>query len=519
MDQHYDLVALGGGAGGLVASLTAAGLGARVALVEQASQPGGDCLFTGCVPSKSLIASAKLVHQLRTANRLGLDPGEPSFDFARVMERVESVIEQAGRRDRPDALRARGVEVVRARGRFVEPGVIEAGERRLRYRSAVIATGSRPLLPAIPGIEAAMPLTSDDVFELRRLPRRVTILGGGAVGVELGQALARLGSTVSIVEGQDRLVPSEDAEAARLVAGTLQAEGIELQLNARAVGIEPEADGAGVVTVVSASGARIALDHDRLLVAVGRRPVTEGLGLEEAGVELDPGGAIRVDAALRTTAKRVFAAGDVTGAPKFTHVAGYHGAVAAGNALFRTRRKVDHSQIPHVVFTDPELASVGMTEAEAARELGRPPVVFRHDYRDSDRALTAAEAHGMAKLIVDRRGRLLGATIFAPAAGESIAEVARLVRDGEKVGGLSRAVHAYPTFTEGPARAATEWWSHRYLGARGRRLLRLLMRALGTVGRVDPRDRLRAQQDDSEPLPVVPGSNRADEVGESDPRV
>jgi len=481
MDE-YDLVAIGGGAAGIVASLTAAGLGARVALVEAASQPGGDCLFTGCVPSKSLIASAKLVHQLRTADRLGLDPGEPSFDFARVMERVQSVIEQAGAPDTPEALRERGVTVLRAHARFASPGVIEAGERTLRYRGALIATGSAPLVPEIPGIEAAKPLTNESVFGLRRLPRRIAILGGGAVGVELGQALARLGGAVSIVEAQPRLLGQEDAEAALLVADTLRQEGIALELGSRAVEINAGPEGAGVLRLESEGRASTSLEYDRLLVAVGRRPVVEGLGLEDVGVELDGDGAVRVDRALRTSASRVFAAGDVVGGPMLTHVAGYQGLTAAMNALLRTRRKVDTARVPRVVFTDPELAAVGLSEEQARRELSQAPLVFRHEYADSDRALTAAEAHGFAKLVTDRRGRLLGATIIGPAAGESIAEVARAVGAREKVGSLSQTVHAYPTFTEAPARAAAEWWTHRYLNPRGRRLLRPLLRLLGTVG-------------------------------------
>lgn len=481
--RRYDLVVLGGGTAGLIASTTAASLGARVVLVEEAEQPGGDCLFTGCVPSKSLIASAALAHRMRTADRLGLAPAEPGVDFARVMQRTREVIERAGARDTAAALQSQGVEVVRATGRFVRAGIVQAGERTLAYRAALIATGSRPAMAPIPGLaDAEAVVTNETVWNLRELPRRLAVLGGGPVGVELAQAFARLGSTVAVVEAESELLPREDPEAGRFVAELLEAEGIAVHRGTAAERVEPITGGAGVLVA-----GRSRVEFDRVLVAVGRVPRTGGLGLKDVGVELDGAGAVRVDARLRTTGDRIWAAGDVTGALYFTHVAGYHGLVGAANALFRARRSVDHSAIPWVTFTDPELARVGLTEPQARERLGADPLVFRHDYADSDRALTAGEARGFAKLVCDRRGRLLGATIVAPAAGESIAEVARLVRERRKVADLSQQVHAYPTFTEGPARAADGWWRHKYLNARGRRRLAPLLALLRAIDR--PRGR------------------------------
>jgi pyruvate/2-oxoglutarate dehydrogenase complex dihydrolipoamide dehydrogenase (E3) component len=492
MAERYDLVVIGGGAAGLVASLVAAEVGARVALIERAEQPGGDCVFSGCVPSKTLLATAKLAHQIRTADRLGLKPTEPQFEFAEVTGRIEQAIAAAGERDRSERLRARGIEVIRGHGRFERPGLVSVDGRGLRYRVAVIATGSRPTLPGLPGLTEVEPLTNETVFKLREQPKRLAILGGGAVGVELGQAFARLGTQVTIVEAADRLLPREEAEAGELIARTLREEGVELRLAAKATRVDPAGIGLG-----DRQGDGY-VPFDRLLVAVGREPVTEGLGLESVGVELSPSGAIHVDATLKTTGDRIYAAGDVLGEPMFTHVAGYHGLLAAANGLFRTRRKVDHSAVPRVVFTDPELAAVGMTEGEAAERLGEPPLVFRHDYRDSDRAITSGEARGFAKLVTSRKGKLLGATIVAPAAGESVAEVARLIRDGRRVGDLSRIVHAYPTFTEGPARAADGWWSYR-LGGRGKRgVLRGLLALLRMLDRPH-----------AEPSPRNKGSNAA----------
>jgi pyruvate/2-oxoglutarate dehydrogenase complex dihydrolipoamide dehydrogenase (E3) component len=478
MSTRYDLAVLGGGTAGLIASLYAARLGARVALVEQAEQPGGDCLFTGCVPSKSLIASARLAHQMRTAGRLGLDPLEPRIDFARVMERIQDVIRQAGVRDKAEHLEAEGVEVIRAFGRFARPGVLDAGGRELRFRTAIIATGSRPALPPIPGLAEAEPLTTETVWDLRELPARLAVAGGGATGCELGQAFARLGSSVEIVEAAPLLLPREDPEAGRFLTDVLSGEGVGLHLGAPVARVEPQHDGAGVLV----AGER-RIEYDRLLVALGRQPAGDGIGLENAGVDVDARGFVKVDARLHTTGDRIWAAGDAVGRMCFTHVAGHQGLTAMANALLRARRSFDYSAVPRVFFTDPELAKIGLTEAEARERLGRDPLVLRHDYAESDRALTAGTARGFAKLVIGRRGRVLGATLVAPAAGESIAELAALVRRGGTAADLSQVIHAYPTYGEGPARAAEQWWSHRYLNPRGRRVLRPLLALLRALDR------------------------------------
>jgi pyruvate/2-oxoglutarate dehydrogenase complex dihydrolipoamide dehydrogenase (E3) component len=478
MDRRYDLVVLGGGTAGLIASLYAARAGARVALVEQAEQPGGDCLFTGCVPSKSLLASAQLAHHMRTADRLGLQPSQPAVDFARVMKRVQEVIRQAGVRDTAEHLESEGVEVVRALGRFVRPGVVEAGGRALRYRAAIIATGSRPAVPPIPGLEGVDFLTNERVWDLRELPTRLTVLGGGPTGCELGQAFARLGARVEIVEAAPVLLPDEDSEAGRFIADALAGEDVAVRLGAPVTQVEPAPQGGGVLV---AGGRRV--EYDSLLLAVGRAPANGGIGLERVGVELDERGFVKVDARLRTSGDRIWAAGDAVGRMYFTHVAGHQGLTAMANALFRARRSFDYSLVPRVTFTDPEVAGIGLSEAEARERLGRDPLVLRHDYAESDRALTAGTARGFAKLVTGRRGRLLGATVVAPAAGESIAELAALLRDVGTVADLSQAIHAYPTYSEGPARAAEQWWSRRYLNPRGRRLLRPLLATLRAIDR------------------------------------
>lgn len=478
--KRYDLVILGGGTAGLIASQTAAGLGARVALVEREA-PGGDCLWTGCIPSKSLIASAALAHSMRTADRLGLEPTEPRFDFATVMGRLQQVIAEAGERDTPEYLRSQGVEVIHDHGAFGGPGVVCAAGRELPYRVALVATGSSPRVPRIPGIEAVEPLTNETVFELRELPRRLAILGGGTIGVELGQAFGRLGSEVTVVEAAPRLLGREEPEAAEMIERLLREEGTRVECGVQVKGFESHGAGSGTL-VGRRSDLPYELEFDRLLVAVGRRPVTHVLGLSRVAVELGPDGAVRVDRFLRTTGDRIYAAGDAVGQLYFTHVAGYHGLLVVANGLFRARRAVDHSTVPWVTFTDPEVARVGMTERDAGQALGRKALVFRHDYRQLDRALTAGAGRGFAKLVADGRGRLMGATIVGPAAGESLAEVARLVRDGAKVADLSQMVHAYPTFAEGPARAADGWW-RRYLTPGARRLLKPALAALRLLDR------------------------------------
>jgi pyruvate/2-oxoglutarate dehydrogenase complex dihydrolipoamide dehydrogenase (E3) component len=478
MNRRYDLVVLGGGTAGLIASLYAARVGARVALVEQAEQPGGDCLFTGCIPSKSLLASAQRAHDMRRADGVGLEPAEPQVDFARVMERVQDVIHRAGVRDTAEHLESEGVEVVRAFGRFARPGVVDAGGRELRFRAAIIATGSKPAVPSITGLAAAEFLTNETVWDLRELPSRLTVLGGGPVGCELGQAFARLGSRVEIIEAAPVLLPCEDGEAGRFITEALTAEGVKVDLGAPVTQVVP-GDGRGGVLV--AGGRHI--EYDRLLVALGRRPAREGIGLEHVGVDVDAQGFVKVDARLRTTGDRIWAAGDAVGRMFFTHVAGHQGLTAMANALFHARRSFDYALVPRVTFTDPELASIGLSEAEARERLGRDPLVLRHDYAESDRALAAGRAHGFAKLVTGRRGRLLGATLVAPAAGESIAELAALLRRRGAVTELSQTIHAYPTFSEGPARAAEEWWNHRVLTPRTRRVLQPLLAVLRALDR------------------------------------
>ncbi len=478
MSRPYDLAILGGGTAGLVAAVGAARIGARTILFER-DRTGGDCLWSGCVPSKSLLAAAALAQDARSADRVGLEPSEPGIDFTRVMEHVHAARRTIAPHDSPERLRREGVEVVAEAARFVAPGWLEAGGRRVRYVSALIATGSRPLTPPVEGLDPERALTNETVWDLTELPRRLAILGGGPIGCELGQAFARLGSEVTIVEQAPALLPREEPEAGRLLAERLVTEGVSVLAGRRVQRVAY--DGRGGRLELDRAGEPVAFD--RLLVATGRAPETSGLGLAAVCVESDAAGAVRVDERLRTTGRRIFAAGDVTGGAQLTHLAAHQAGVVVSNALFRTRRRAPERAVPSVVFTDPEIARVGLTEADARDHDGEEVDAQRFDHDQLDRAITAGLPHGFAKLVTGRRGRLLGATLAGPASGESIAGLAAVIARGGAVRDVFATVHPYPTFSEAAHRAAGEYLSARYVNARNRRLARAVLGALRVAGR------------------------------------
>ena len=472
---------VGGGTGGLVSALVAAGIGARVALVER-DRLGGDCLWTGCVPSKSLLAAAELAHRMRHADRVGLTPTEPVIDFSRVMDHVRGAQRVIAPQDSAQRLARDGVEVITGQARFAAPGVLEAAGRRLRFRKAIIATGSRPAIPAIPGLDDLDPLTSDTVWDLGERPDSLAMLGGGAIGCELAQGFARLGSRVTLIERAPRLLAGEEPRAAELVATRLRAEGIAVLCGARATAAHPTTGGAGKLALADPRTPDRPVAFDRILVAAGRDPRTSDLGLERVGVRTDARGHVEVDGRLRTTAAHIYAVGDVTGAMAFTHVAAYHARVATVNALFGVRRRVDYAAVPRVCFTDPEVARVGLTETEA-RTRWRDPAVVSFDYAELDRAITDGRNEGFVTLIGDPKGRLVGATIAAPGAGESIAELAAWIATGSQLDRVSQTVHAYPTLSEGPSRAADAHLRARFAAPCAQRLARAALRGLAAVDR------------------------------------
>lgn len=436
--KRWDLVVVGGGTAGLTAAVGAASLGASVLLVER-DRTGGDCLWTGCVPSKALLAVAERAHTARGSAHLGVEATDVRVDLRAAMAHVRDAIATIEPHDSPARLASEGVVVRHGHARFVAGDTIEIDGRRERFFRAMIATGSRPLVPDLPGLRASGPLTSETVWDLEELPPRLVVVGGGPVGCELGQAFARLGSSVTIVELEDGLCPREEPEARRVLAERLRAEGVDVRTGTRAVAVED-----GTLRVEGPAGPS-ELGYDRLLVALGRAPRTADLGLELADVAVDERGAVEVDARMRTTNPRILAGGDVTMRLPFTHVAAAHGATVVQNALFGMRATVDHERIPWVTFTSPEVARTGLTAAEA-RARHTDPVIRTVAHAEVDRAVAAGDTRGFAMLVGDRRGRLVGATVVGPRAGEVIGEVTAWMATGAKISRIVRTTHAYPTW-------------------------------------------------------------------------
>ena len=453
----YDLVVIGGGSAGLTIGKYGPALGARVAIVE-AERLGGDCTWYGCVPSKALLASASAWALMNDAERFGLparNPDEP-VDLARVMERIRRLQMQIYEEsDSPEKLRAGGCDVIEGRGRFVGPDALEVDGRIIRSRYFCVATGSRPSLPPIDGIDACDCLTNQTVFQLQSLPLRLLVIGGGPIGLELGQAFARLGSRVTIVEMASQLAPNEDPELAAMLRAQLEAEGITVHTQCTAARVVQE-DG---VTRLSLRGdhGTAEIEAEALLVAAGRVPNLDGLGLEAAGVQFDPVRGIRVGKTLRTTNPRIYAGGDVLGRYPFTHTAAYEAGLVMRNALFPYHENVDYRFAPWATFTEPALARVGMTEAQAREQHGDAVHVYRHPFPRVDRALLDEKATGLVKLITaGRRERIVGAHILGPSAGELVHEVVMAMHAGMSAADLAHIIFVYPTLSEGVRYAALE---------------------------------------------------------------
>lgn len=466
-----DLCVIGAGSAGLSVAAGAAQMGADVVLIERAEM-GGDCLNVGCVPSKSLLAAGRAAQAARDAGRFGVDLPEPAVDFARVHDHVHAVIAEIAPNDSEERFAGLGVRVLRADARFTGPRTVEAGGGRdgttVAARRFVVATGSRPAVPPIPGIDEVPFHTNETVFGRRAAPGHLLVIGGGPIGMEMAQAHRRLGAAVTVVEAAT-ILPRDDRELVAVLRGRLQAEGIRLLEGTEVV--RAERTGGGVALTLR-GGERV--EGTDLLVAAGRRPNVEGLGLDEAGIERSPRG-IRVDARLRTTNRRVFAAGDVAGGPQFTHAAGYQAGIVIRNALFRMPARADYRALPRVTYCDPELAQVGMTEEQAREEAGEIRVL-RWPFADNDRARADRLTEGMVKAVVTPRGKILGATILGPHAGELIQVWCLALSQGLKVGALATMIAPYPTLGEASKRAAGSFYAPTLFGPRTRRLVRFLAR-------------------------------------------
>jgi len=457
-----NLVVIGAGSAGLVSAYIAAAVKAKVTLVEK-HRMGGDCLNTGCVPSKALIRSARLVADLRRAGEFGIEADAPRVDFAAVMERVQRVVRAIAPHDSVERYTGLGVEVLQGEARIVSPWEVEVRDaagstRRLSTRSIVIATGARPFVPPIPGLAEAGYLTSDTVWSLRELPARLLVLGGGPIGCELAQTFARLGSQVAQVERLPRLMAREDEEVSALIEEGFRAEGIALYLQHEAVRVVADAEGKRmVVRDLSGDGAEAEIAFDAVLVAVGRAAKLEGYGLEELGIPA--GRTVEVNEFLQTRYPNIYAAGDVAGPYQFTHTAAHQAWYAAVNALFDPLKKfrVDYSVIPWATFTDPEVARVGLNEQDA-KAAGVKYEVTRYGIDDLDRAIAEGAAEGFVKVLTEPgRDRILGVTIVGAHAGELIAEFVLAMRHRIGLNKLLGTIHIYPTMAEANKYAAGAW--------------------------------------------------------------
>ncbi|HVA48050.1 MAG TPA: mercuric reductase [Pirellulales bacterium] len=441
----YNLVAIGGGTAGIIAALGTARLGGRAALVEQ-NLLGGDCLNYGCVPSKALLRAARAVHQLSLGEQYGFRlPGAPNSDFAAVMQRVRRLRAQIGQHDSARRFQAEGVDVYFGHARFTGRDRLDVEGRELLFRRAVIATGGKPALPAIPGIEAIDCLTNETVFSLTELPRRLVVIGGGPVGCELAQAFRRFGSEVHLVQRPETLLPKEEPAASRLVQTQFEREGIHLHLGWTTDAAEPVGDAKSIV--LQRGGEKRKLIADAILAAAGRSPNLDDLSLDAAGVRCTEKG-VEVNDCLQTSNPAIYAAGDVCSSYKFTHAADAMARLCLRNALFFGRRRVSRLVIPRCTYTDPEVAQVGLTAREAA-ERGIEFDTYRVDLAEIDRAVLDGEQEGFAAIHTHRgTGKMLGATIVAEHAGEMIGEVALAMTKKLPLSALAATIHCYPTQVE-----------------------------------------------------------------------
>jgi len=468
--SQRDLVIIGGGAGGLVVASVAGQLGLKVTLIEKEDKLGGDCLHYGCVPSKALIQAARVASLMRRGDAFGLPSVMPEVDLGQVNDHVRSVIEHIQHHDDPERFRGYGCEVIFGTAEFIDAHRVQVQDQQIRARRFVIATGSRPFVPPVEGLEEAGYLTNLDLFSLRTLPARLVVLGGGPIGLEMAQAFSRLGSQVTVVERLPHLLPQEDPEIADALQECLASEGINIHTSTSAERVSHE----GETRSVFCSG-NLRFDAEQVLVAVGRKPNVEHLGLEAAGVEFTNKG-ITVDRRLRSSQKHIYACGDVCGPYPFTHMAEYQAGIVISNAIFRFPKKTDYRVIPWVTYTDPELARVGLTEQQA-RDQGIEPVVLRFPFSEIDRALTEVETCGMSKLVT-HKGKILGASILGPHAGELIHEIALAMQTGIKIADISATIHAYPTLAQIHRRVVNTAYSPKLFSPGTRKLVKWINRLL-----------------------------------------
>ncbi|MBT3530326.1 MAG: FAD-dependent oxidoreductase [Gammaproteobacteria bacterium] len=455
-----NVVVIGAGSAGLVSSLIVAGAKAKVVLVEK-HKMGGDCLNTGCVPSKALIRSGKIMSYIRRASEFGIDSAGGEVNFKQVMNRVQGIIKTIEPHDSVERFTSLGVECVQGEARIESPYIVSVGDRKIHTRSIIVASGARPLVPAIEGLENIDYLTSDNVWSLQQLPGKLLVVGGGPIGCELAQAFSNLGSDVTQVDMADRIMPREDAEVSELVSSRFQKQGIELLCDHKLLKFE-SIDGRNYM-VAEHQGETVRVEFDKVLLAIGRKANVEGFGLEELGVAMTDRGTIKVNEYLQTNFPNIFACGDVAGPYQFTHMASFQAWFASLNAMTGGlwRSRVNYNVVPWATFTDPEVARVGLSEHEA-RQKGISYEITRYDLDDHDRALADGENHGFVKVLTaPGKDKILGVCIVGYHAGELIGEFVFAMTHGMGLKKISAVTHIYPTLMEANKFTANAWRSAR----------------------------------------------------------
>ena len=458
MANKYDrnLIVIGAGSAGLVTAYISAAVKSKVTLIEK-HKMGGDCLNYGCVPSKSLIRSARMCAQMRRADKYGIYPCEPKFEFSRIMQRIQTIIKTIEPHDSVERYTSLGVECLTGEARVISPHEVEINGQMLSARRLIIATGARPFVPPIEGLDKVKALTSDNIWDLKHLPKRLTVLGGGPIGCELAQCFARFGTEVTLIEMAPSIMIKDDIEAANIVHQSLEDDGVKILTNHKAVNVT--GDDNQKQLICESESESVAISFDEILVAVGRRANTENLGLEALGVELNKNGTIKTDSRLISTVPSILACGDVTGPYQFTHTASHQAWYASVNGLFDKFKtfSVDYSVIPWVTYTQPEVAQVGLTEAMATKQ-GVDFEITRYDFAGFDRALTETATNGFVKVITPRgKDTVLGATIVGIHAGEMITEFTLSMKHRLGLNKILGTIHPYPTWMEANKFAAGTW--------------------------------------------------------------
>lgn len=470
--EEFDLTIIGGGVGGLVAASGASQFGAKVALVEKESL-GGDCLHYGCVPTKTLVHSARLISLMRRAAEFGLNPVRVDFEFNNIMEHMREVQRRVGEHDDPERFEKMGIKLFFGNGRFKDTRTFEVNGTVIKSRKFLIATGSRSVKLPIPGLDKVDTLDNIKILALKRLPESLLIMGAGPIGMEFAHVFSRFGSKVTVIEKVGQILPREEKELSDRLEGILKKEGVEIVTCVETKRVEQS--GNKKFVVADCSGKEKRFEADEILIAIGRAPNIEGLNLEKIGVKTTSRG-IAVDDALRTTVPNIWACGDVTGLFPFTHMAEYEAGIVIGNALFPfVNRKMDKKVIPWTTFTDPELARVGLTEDEARKEYGDIKV-YRYPFSEHDRAIIDGETEGLIKLVCDKKGKILGAHILGKGAGDLINEYIFAMKNGLPVQKISQTVHVYPTMGQVIKRGADQYYKEKLFSGWFPKVARILMK-------------------------------------------